>query len=100
MGRPARQVQPAHVATAVRRLECSYQLAVTRQAVDRTVQDSVTLVNVLRRQVRLEADATLDVLQTGRAPQLVEDDPAILRQQFLPVVVRSQIRGVNEDVQG
>ena len=96
---PPAKIQPADLAAAVRRLERAEQPAVARQPVDGAVEHAVAVVDVLRRQGPLEHDAVLEVGHARRALELVEDHPPVVRQHGVPVVVRPQVRRVDEDVE-
>ena len=99
MRRAAGEVQAAQVGAAVARLERPEPLAVTREPVDRAVEHAVAVVDVLRRQA---ASKTMRDSMSGIWPvrlELFQDDAAVLGQHPFPVVMRTQIRRVDEHVE-
>ena len=68
------------------------------KAVNRAIQNVVAVMDILRRQRVFEHDAVFEVGHAAGALELVEDDLAIRRKHFLPVMLRSQIRCMNQDV--
>ena len=97
---PPARYRPVTSGRAVRRLERPEPLAVARQAVDRAVQHAVAVVDVLRRQRRLEDDAALRCPASARSSSACS---RITRRYSgsicRPVVVRPQVRRVDQDVQ-
>ena len=77
MGRPARQVEALQVRTGIGWFEGSIPTAVAGDAVNRSVQHSVSLVNIDGRERALKNDAFFNVDQTGGALELVENHLAI-----------------------
>ena len=57
-------------------------------------------MDVLRGEGGLEDDAVFDVGEAGGALELVEDDLAVGGEHLRPVVVRAEVGGVDEDVEG
>src|SRR4051794_10628700 len=98
MSRPAGQIQTLHIGTMIRWFETAVQSAMARDPIDCSVQNSVTLVNILGCQMPLRFDARFQVLQPRGSCQLVEDYLPVLRIHRTPIVPLPQIRSVNKNV--
>src|SRR5437763_17065370 len=93
------QVQTVHVPAAVGWLERTSESAVACYAVNSAIQHAVTIVNILRRQSFFGYDLLFDVFEARCRAELVENYTPIPGKHFLPVVVRPQVRRVNQDIQ-
>ena len=72
----------------------------TGDAVDRSIQYLISLVDIERSERSLKDDAFLDVNQAGSALQLVENYLAIGGKHLRPVMPRTEKRGVHQHVEG
>lgn len=100
MGGSSGEVEAFEVAAAVAGLEGSEQAAVAGEAVDGSVQDVVAGVDVLGGEGGFEDDSVFQVFQAGGFRELFQDGAAVGGKHGLPVVVRAQVGGVDEDVEG
>ena len=73
MRRPSRQVEALQVGTGIGRFEGAVPAAVAGDAVDRSVQHLVALVNIDRRERALKDDAIFNVREAGGALELVRE---------------------------
>ena len=70
-----------------------------RQAVDRTVEHVVAVVDVLRRERPFEDDVSLEVFHAGCALEFLDDPAAVWREHLRPVVMGPQVGRVHEHVE-
>ena len=94
------EIQAAEIGGTIARLERAEEFAVAREPVDRAVEHVVTVVNILRRERAFEDDALFDVRHLPGALELLDDHVAVGGQHLLPVVMRAQVRGMNQHVEG
>src|SRR5581483_5402179 len=93
-------VKALYVGTAIGRLEGPQPAPVGGNAVDGAIQDAVALMDVSRCQPALDDNTIDDVRQSTRATQLFEDRLAIGWEQAIPVVMRTEVRRVDQHVEG
>src|ERR1700751_2205349 len=77
MRRTSRQVEPLKIRTGVSRFEGATPTAVARNAVDRTIEPLVPLINTDRPQGALKNDPPLNIGQSSSTLQFIEDDTAV-----------------------
>jgi hypothetical protein len=96
---PSRQVQALQVGTGIGWFEGARPTAVTRDAVDRSIQDLITIVNIDRRERTLKDDALFNVDETSSSFQLVENHLPISGKHLRPIVFGAQERRVHQHVE-
>src|SRR5271166_6178591 len=96
----AGQIQPPEVRAAVGWLEGTIQPAVAGEAVDGAVEHAIAVVYVLRGKPALDLDPHLDVIEPGGRLELLEDGLAIAGIERFPVMMRPEIWGVDQHVEG
>src|SRR5579859_4118118 len=100
MRRPSRQIETLEIRTRIRRFERAVPTSVTRNAVDRSIEHLVALMDIDRRQGALKNNPLLNIGQTSGTLELVEDHLAVSRKYLRPIVLRTQKRGVHQHVEG
>src|ERR1700722_18196754 len=69
----SRQVEALNIRTGIGRLERTIPTAVARNAVDRSIQHPVPLMDIKRRERTLKDNALLDVGETSSRLQLIKN---------------------------
>ena len=101
VGSAARQVKAFYVRTAIGRLEGPQPAPVGCDAVNGAIQDAVALDGCRQGSAsRSTRICVRDVGQSSRATQLFEDGLAIGGEKAIPVVMRAEVRRVDQHIQG
>jgi len=95
----AGQIEPLEVRAAVGWLEGTIQPAVTGKAVDGAVEHAIAVVYVLGGKPALDLDSHLDVIEPGGRLELLEDGLTVAGIERFPVMMRPEIRSVDQHVE-